>query len=176
MTHQDALHFIKDGVIIKGGVWADLGSGKGTFTKALSNLIGPNGLIYAIDLDPGVEDLERISDQEDQAKVIGLNLDFTKELELPQLDGILMANSLHYVKNQIEFLEQTIPLLRLGGVLVLIEYDISVGNPWVPYPVSLKKFTQMAANLPITKPMEINRRTSIYGQGQMYLSIALADF
>lgn len=176
MTHQEAVHFIKDGVIIQGGVWADLGSGNGTFTKALSELIGSNGLIYAIDLDPVVEELELISKEEAQAKVIGLNIDFTQKMELPQLDGILMANSLHYVKNQVQFLEQTLPLLRHGGIFILIEYDRSMGNPWVPYPVSLKKFTKLAEQLPLTKPMEINRRMSVYGQGQMYLSIALADF
>ena len=176
MTHKEAIHFIEDGIIIKGGIWADLGSGKGTFTKALSHLIGPNGLIYAIDLDPEVVELESISQEQDQAKVIGLNLDFTQNMELPQLDGILMANALHYVKEQEQFLKNTIPLLRHGGVFVLIEYDQQVGNPWVPYPVSLRKFSKMVEGLPLTKPMEINRRISAFGQGQMYLTISLADF
>jgi hypothetical protein len=65
MTHREALALIDHPAVralLTGGAaaaerpthWADLGSGSGTFTLALADLLAPGSLIEAIDLRPGI--------------------------------------------------------------------------------------------------------------------------
>jgi ubiquinone/menaquinone biosynthesis C-methylase UbiE len=51
MNHNDHVDLLRDGVSGPGGVWADFGSGRGAFTLALADLIGPGGEIFSIDRD-----------------------------------------------------------------------------------------------------------------------------
>jgi len=53
MDHTDHVTLLRGGVSAPGGVWADLGSGTGAFTLALSDLLGLSGTIYSVDKDPG---------------------------------------------------------------------------------------------------------------------------
>jgi trans-aconitate methyltransferase len=76
--------------------WADLGSGSGLFTYALASLLPDGSMIYAIDKSRVV-----LNQYPKPAQTIiqPLQADFiTQDLPLPILDGILMANSFHYVK------------------------------------------------------------------------------
>ena len=51
MNHQDHIYLLRKGIPNPGGTWADLGSGRGAFTLALADLIGPTGHIYSVDRD-----------------------------------------------------------------------------------------------------------------------------
>jgi SAM-dependent methyltransferase len=135
-----------------GGVWADLGAGEGAFTLALADLLPAGSTIHAIDRDAGALEelarryarLERISNRsQDLRPQVG---DFTKHLDLALagLDGVVMANSLHFVKNKTPVLARVRALLRPGGRLLLVEYDADVGNMWVPYPLSFESWRRLA--------------------------------
>jgi ubiquinone/menaquinone biosynthesis C-methylase UbiE len=79
--------------------WCDLGSGKGTFTIALAQLLTPGSSIYAIDFDQGA--LEGIPDQHDGVEIRKIVGDLqSSTLRLPSVDGILMANTLHFIPDQ----------------------------------------------------------------------------
>ena len=64
-----------------------------------------------------------------------ITADFTQRLDLPPLDGIVMANSLHFQREKDPVLQLVRSYLRPGGRLVLVEYNVDQGNRWVPYPL-----------------------------------------
>lgn len=145
MIHSDHVRLIKKAIVRQGGVWADFGSGDGAFTLALRDLAGPDGEIYSVD-----KDMSRLQRQEEafaemfpKTNIHFLHADFTKSLNLPKLDGILMANSLHYVKDQVPFLRFIKHYLKPEGKLVLVEYNSDSGNRWVPYPLSFSTLQKL---------------------------------
>ena len=100
MDHHDHVNLLRKGVPETGGVWADFGSGRGAFTLALAELIGPNSTIYSVDKDKGaLRQQERsITDRFPKVKATYLKADFTKPVDLPPLDGLVVANALHYLR------------------------------------------------------------------------------
>jgi ubiquinone/menaquinone biosynthesis C-methylase UbiE len=144
MNHADLVALIDAGVTERGGRWADLGSGEGAFTLALADLLGPGSHITAIDRDAGVlRHLEH--DRFPGVEIETRAADFTRPLALSNLDGVVMANSLHFVRDKAPVLESVRTLLRPRGTLIVVEYGADRGNPWVPHPFSYASWETMAA-------------------------------
>jgi SAM-dependent methyltransferase len=138
---------IRDGVEGAGKVWADLGSGEGAFTLALADVLGPGGTIYTVDRDRRALEvqLEALRTRFPGVLVAPLVADFTKPLELPPLDGIVMANSLHFHRDKLAILRLVRGYLKPDGRFVLVEYGADRGNPWVPHPLSFGTWSKLAA-------------------------------
>jgi len=146
MVHNDHVNLIKKAIDHPGGIWADFGSGDGAFTLALRDLAGPDVQIYSVDRDQRRMQTQKETFEEmfPGTDIQFFHEDFTNPLKLPQLDGILMANSLHYVEEQVPFLRFIREYLKPSGKLVLVEYNADSGNIWVPYPLSFNKFQKIA--------------------------------
>lgn len=146
MQHQDHVRLIRAGIPTRGGVWADLGSGSGAFTLALADLLGPGAHIYSVDRDRRALREQEVAMRArfPQVSVDYLEADFTAKLTLPPLDGLLMANSLHFVREKAPVLAQLRTYLRPGGSLLLVEYNAERGNPWVPYPLSYPTWEKLS--------------------------------
>jgi ubiquinone/menaquinone biosynthesis C-methylase UbiE len=138
MNHKDHVNLLQKGVPGQGGIWADLGSGTGAFTLALADLIGPTGQIYSIEKDQqALKEQEKAMRASFPATTVHyITADFTHQLDLPPLDGIVMANSLHFIRHKDPVLQLIRSYLRPGGRLILVEYNADRGNMWVPYPLS----------------------------------------
>ena len=169
MTPKEIEQFIKKAITPKGSTWADLGAGNGKITNIVRLLLGNEGKVFAVDTSPAIKNL---SPDETIASVVSIQQDFTLPLDLPMLDGILMANSLHFVKDKKTFLQQLISKLNTNGKMVFIEYDMTIGNSWVPYPITFQELKKLTVEIGLTEVEEINRRQSTYGNGRMYLAIA----
>lgn len=174
MNHNDHVLLLRKGVPAQGGTWADLGSGSGAFTLALADLIGSQGHIYSVD-----KDRSRLNEQQramqasfPAVKVEYIVADFTHKLELPALDGIVMANSLHYVRNKEAMLQRLQSYLKPGGRLLLVEYDTDRGNMWVPYPFSYPTWEKMARQNGFVETQQLARVPSRYFGG-MYSAMSL---
>ena len=147
MTHEDHVALLRGGIPNRGGVWADLGSGTGAFTLALANILGPEGTIYSVDIDHrALKEQERIMlSHFPDVTVHYIAADYTGSLDLPPLDGILMANSLHFQRDKGKVLRQIRSYLKPSGRLVLVEYTADSGNPWVPFPISYPTWEKLAS-------------------------------
>ena len=144
--------------------WADLGCGAGTFTEALSNILPENSEIIAVD-----KSQQKLPfDYQNSVKIAFLKSDFEKEeLHLPSLHGILMANSIHYVKNKSELLNRLITLFEEKPKFLIVEYDTFSANPWVPFPLPYSELKKLFRDLGFTAIEKIAERKSLYGE-KMY--------
>lgn len=163
MNAQDRLELIRPGVA--GTVWADLGAGSGAFTLALAELLGPEGRIYAVDKD--ARGLRQLSGPQ----IEPVQADFTGPLELPPLDGILLANSLHYVRDQVLLLRKLGGYLKPEGRVLVVEYENRRPSPWVPYPIPFARFREIAGQAGFSSPERIGARPSDFG-GTVYAALA----
>ena len=172
MDHSDHVRLLRDGVPRAPGTWADLGAGEGAFTLALAELLPPEATIHAIDRDAssrrGLERAyEELAERRDLARVLPRTADFRDELGLTGLDGIVMANSLHFVKQKTPVLARVRAALRPGGRFLVVEYDGDDGNPWVPYPLSFATWCRVAVAAGLGEPRLLATQPSRF-MGRIY--------
>ena len=144
MDHRDHVNLIRGG--IKGTVWGDFGAGAGAFTLALAEILGPSGEIHAVDRDSGALKSNRreMHNRFPEVAVRYYERDFSVEMDLPPLDGIVMANSLHFQRDAASVLEHVKRFLSPGGRIVIVEYNINDGNFAVPHPVPYSRWETLA--------------------------------
>lgn len=147
-------------------VWADLGCGEGLFTRALATLLIPGSKIFAVDKNISsfncTGSLEKVVIEKMQA-------DFTQENFHPEsLDGIIMANSLHFVKDKQLFIQRKKKYLKNDAVFIIVEYDTDKMNPWVPYPVSFKELKLLFKSCGYNNIDKISEARSVYNRANIY--------
>ncbi len=173
MNHSDLVGLLEDAITERGGRWAELGAGEGNFTLALADLLGPGAHITAVDRDSGA--LKTLAEQMGRRfPNIAVEIevaDFTRRLRLSGLDGIVMANSLHFVRDKAPVLESVRKMLRPGGTLIVVEYGTNSGNPWVPHPFTFERWEKMAAQAGFVKTRLLRTIPSRY-TGSMYSAVS----
>ncbi len=172
MNHTDHVNLLRGGVA--GDCWADFGSGGGAFTLALAELLGEKGQIYSIDRDSGALEQQRraMHAQFPQQAVTYYTADFTRSIELPPLDGILIANSLHFIRDKAPVLALLRGYLKPRGRLLLVEYNTDTGNSWVPYPFSYETWAKMANKNGFTDTRKLSARPSRF-LGEIYSALSV---
>ena len=168
-----ACALIEHGVAGQPGKWADLGCGDGVFTSALCTLLSEEAVIYAVDKDRHcLRALEHnITESYPAANINTLRADFTRSLPLPPMDGIVMANSLHFVKRKPPIVSQICEKLKPTGRFIVIEYNTNAGNYAVPYPFDEREFIRLA-NAAGLEQAEIIARVPSRFLEEMYCGIA----
>jgi ubiquinone/menaquinone biosynthesis C-methylase UbiE len=173
---RDAVALIAGAIPQRGGTWADVGAGDGRFTRALAELLGPGSRIYAVDRDAGaLAALERWAAKA-APNVIPVTADFTRAFDLPELDvamldGMLLANALHFVRDADVVLARLAASVRPGGRVVIVEYDRRAASRWVPYPIPPARLPALAASAGLTPPTITATRPSLFG-GTLYVAAA----
>lgn len=175
MNHTDHVNLLRKGVPAQGGVWADLGAGTGAFMLALAELIG-TGEIYAVDRDArSLRELANtLRSRFPQVKLHTITADFTQPIDLPKLDGVVMANSLHFVRQKEPTLKLVQNYLRPGGRLLMVEYGTDRGNTWVPYPFSYATWVGMAQKAGFSDTQLLASRPSSF-LGEIYSAVSILE-
>ena len=170
MEHAEHVALIRRGVEGAGPRWLEIGAGEGAFTLALADVLGADARIVAVDRDARA--LERLTramhGRFAPAALERIVTDFTRELPDGPFDGVLAANSLHFVRERGGLLARLREQLGPDGRLVVVEYDADRGNPWVPHPFSFSTWRREALDARFSEPELIHRVPSrflgaIYG-------------
>ncbi len=171
MTHAEAVQFLHGLSISEGEAWADIGAGTGIFTMALSELLG-RGTFFALDKSPHM--LWRlVPPPEIILEIVDAN--FMSPLPIDPVDGMLMANALHYSPRVEDTLKNILDKLKPGGQFVLIEYETTRANPYVPYPVTFSSFQKACSLVGLSAPVQFATRPSQYGHSHIYGAVAVRE-
>lgn len=171
MEFSTAIELIKKGVPAAQTPqhWADLGAGTGLFTNALATLL-PNGSSIAA-IDQNKKALSTIGWNHSH---VALNLhtaDFSTFVFREKLNGFLMANSLHYISKQDQQLEKLKKALAPEGRILIVEYETTIANQWVPYPISYGTLETMGLNSGFSKIVKLHTVSSNYQPEGIYAAL-----
>lgn len=149
--------------------WADLGCGSGLFTAALSHFLLPGSNIYAVDKTPP----SAIKGVKAGIHTTIQRSDFIKDpFTFSQLDGIIVANALHYVSDKQRFIQKMEECLKPEGILLVVEYDTDQPVPmWVPYPTSYNTLQQLFEGQGYTHIHKLQERSSVYRRANIYAAL-----
>ncbi len=183
MNHRDHVDLLRGAIRDLGGRWADLGSGEGSFTLALRELVGSEAEIFSIEKDRSrlEEQKERFNDKFPDSNVQFMHADFTQPLNpstslttalagdaggtglsASSLDGIVMANSLHFIRDKERLLRDLRGYLKPNGRFILVEYNVDSGNRWVPHPISFEAFRTLAPRAGLSEPRLLATKPSSF--------------
>ena len=129
----------------EGSVVLDLACGKGNYSLFLSDAVGENGLIYAVDLwEEGIQLLDDLLQEKGITNIFPLIADATQDIEIDEysIDICLMATVLHdfaEIDKADHVLKTVKTLLRPNGHLAVIEFKKIEGPPGPPISIRLSE-------------------------------------
>ena len=178
MDHADHVALIRGGLDGAGSRWLELGAGSGAFTLALLDVLNNEARVVAFDRDAAaLRNLEQACARRfptsDIRTIVG---DFTRPLpvEPASFDGVLMANSLHFVRDKLPVLRAATDTLRPGGRFLIVEYGSDRGNPWVPWPIGYASWEKLAAQVGLRDTRRVGEVPSRF-LGSMYAAVSRWD-
>lgn len=172
VTIEEAINLISPAVILPEGIWADIGAGTGVFTQALMQILKA-GKVFAVDKSPHM--LWNLP-AHGPVEMEVVEADFNDPLPLPLLEGVLMANTLHYAQNPLHVLRNIRLSMKEQASFILIEYETETPlHPWVPFPVPFQKCTELFIEAGFGTPEIKNSHPSVYNSDHMYVALAFAE-
>ena len=111
---------------------ADIGAGTGYYARRMAPLVGPTGIVYAVDVQPEmVKMLDALSKRPEGVNVKPI-LSGVDDVKLPSLsvDVAIMVDVYHELEYPHEVLESVVRALKPGARLVFVEYRAE--DPHVP--------------------------------------------
>jgi len=116
--------------IADGAIVADLGAGGGWFTLRLARRVGPNGIVYAEDVQPQM--IEAIGDRVRREGLTNVRtvLGTTEDPRLPQrVDAALIVDAYHEMEDPVTMLRNVAGSLRPNGRLGIVGFMAGAGGP-----------------------------------------------
>jgi ubiquinone/menaquinone biosynthesis C-methylase UbiE len=126
----------------QGTTFLDLGCGQGNYSLAVANLIGPGGVVYAVDLwEEGIARLKERAARENRANLQPLVAPAGQvPMESRSVDVGFMATVLHDLVEagtDAGALTELTRVLKPGGLLAIVEFDKIDGPPGPPRHIRL---------------------------------------
>jgi predicted methyltransferase len=116
--------------IADGSVAAEVGAAGGWFTIRLARRVGPNGLVYAEDIQPVMIDAIARRMQRENVRNVRTVLGSPNDPNLPAgLDAVLIADAYHEMDAPVDVLRNAGGSLKPQGRLGVVEFDPGGGGP-----------------------------------------------
>lgn len=116
--------------IAEGSIVADIGAAGGWFTVRLARRVGPNGLIYAEDIQaPMLEEISRRIQRENVPWVRTVLGTATDPRLPPGLDAILIVDVYHEMDDPVTLLKNAARSLKPNGRLGVVDFLPGGGGP-----------------------------------------------
>lgn len=123
---------------------ADFGCGSGHFTTEIAKQIGRDGMVYAFDVQE--EALSAVKSRAsamdiDNIETARINLEIEKSTALTGglVDLVIISNMLFQVENKEAVAREAFRILKLGGKVMVIEWDVSSALAGPPREVRINK-------------------------------------
>jgi SAM-dependent methyltransferase len=116
--------------IAEGSVVADLGAGGGWFIPPLARRVGPNGLVYAEDIQAQMIEIIRRRVQRENLRNVRTVLGTARNPGLPPgLDVVLIVGAYHEIEDPVALLENAGHLLKPQGRIGIVDFTPGGGGP-----------------------------------------------
>ncbi len=120
--------------IADGAVVADIGAGGGWFTVRLAQRVGPNGLVYAEDIQPQmIESINRRVSRAGLTNVQTIIGTPSNPMIPAPIDALLMVEVYGQLEDPVGLLRNVVPRLKPGGRVGIVEYRLDGGGPGPPF-------------------------------------------
>jgi arsenite methyltransferase len=127
---QQTARVVADLALAQGAKVADLGSGGGYFTFPLAEAVGPNGLVYAVDVDEGMNSFVRSEARERGLANVRTVLAAEDDPRLPErVDLLFTSNTYHHLGDRAAYFRRVRERhLAPGGRVAIVEFRPEVGS------------------------------------------------
>ena len=139
----DAEKFFQELDLQKGISFLDVASGRGAYSLAVSDIIGPQGSVFAVDLWPeGIEMLKTAAQERGIENITAFVSDVGRRIpvEDQSIDVCLMSTVLHdFVEDCIDrgVLNEIVRVVKPAGCLAVMEFKKIDGPPGPPIHIRL---------------------------------------
>lgn len=119
---------VMDAIGLKKGMdIGEIGAGRGRYAVWLAHRVGPDGRVYANDIDSGSLDYLRSRCRRDNIANIITITGTVEDPKFPRnkLDIAFMINTYHHLEKPVELMRNILPALKPGGKLAIVEHDPS---------------------------------------------------
>lgn len=114
---------IRSLAIVPGSKIADVGAGGGYFSFRLAEAVGPNGIVYAVDVDEGMlQSLRERAGEENVANLITVAGELADPKLPEKVDLIFVSNTYHHIEQRVAYFEGVKRYLSAGGRVAIVEY------------------------------------------------------
>jgi predicted methyltransferase len=126
---------IMDSLGIAEGSWvADLGAGGGWFTVRLSRRVGPNGIVFAEDIQSQMIEATERRVRREQLRNVRVVLGKASDPMLPRasLDAVLIVDAYHEMEDPLTLLRNVAGALKPQGRIGIVGHKKDGGGPGPP--------------------------------------------
>jgi predicted methyltransferase len=123
---------IMDALLIgEGSTVADLGAGGGWFTVRMARRVGPNGRVYAEDVQPEmIQAIERRMAREGLEKIVKTVLGTQTDPKFPELlDAVLIVDAYHEMEKPVTLLRNIAKSLKPTGTIGIVNFKKDGAGP-----------------------------------------------
>jgi ubiquinone/menaquinone biosynthesis C-methylase UbiE len=116
-----------------GATVADLGAGTGAFSFLLAEKVGPNGKVYACDVQKDI--LVRLENDARDRGIKNIQTVFSNveihqgtKLRDASIDWVIVANVLYQIEDRPAFVKEIARIVKPGGAVLIVDWTESFGS------------------------------------------------